>query len=183
MAKRTTYAVPKDREEAARFLAEIGELERMSLALQVELNESIKRLTEEAMAVDKGRKRRVEELMDGLHAFAEANRDGLTEEGRRKTVSLPTGTFGWRMTPLSVTVRGAADVIRSLKRLNLKRFIRVKEEINKQALLREPQVAKTIAGVSISQKEEFIAKPAQVDLEIVRNPRKRRAKEGSEARV
>ncbi len=43
----------------------------------------------------------------------------------------------WRNRPPSVNIRGADAVMDFLKRLGLQRFIRVKEEINKDAILNE----------------------------------------------
>ena len=45
-------------------------------------------------------------------------------------------------------------------RLGLDRFIRTKQEINKEALLNEPEVAKGIAGITIKTGvEDFVIKP------------------------
>jgi len=33
-------------------------------------------------------------------------------------------------------------------------------------MLKEPETAKTVKGVSISQHEEFVAKPAELEVEI-----------------
>ncbi len=104
--------------------------------------------------------------MEGLFAYAEAHRDELTNHGKRKTVEVPTGTFGWRMTPPAVTLRGIEQILGSLKSLKLGRFIRTQEEVDKEAMLKEPDVAKTVKGVSIGQHEEFVAKPAELEVEI-----------------
>jgi len=70
------------------------------------------------------------------------------------------------MTPLSVSLRDAESILKSLRSLGLQRFIRIKEEVSKEAMLKEPDVAKTVKGVSISQREEFVAKPAELEVEI-----------------
>ena len=38
--------------------------------------------------------------------------------------------------------------------------------MDKDALLKEPDVAKTIKGVSITQHEDFVAKPSELEVEI-----------------
>ncbi|KKT96721.1 MAG: Mu-like protein prophage FluMu host-nuclease inhibitor protein gam, partial [Parcubacteria group bacterium GW2011_GWA2_45_15] len=58
------------------------------------------------------------------------------------------------------------SILESLKSLKLKRFIRTKEEIDKEAMLKEPETAKTVKGVSISQHEEFVAKPTELQVEV-----------------
>jgi phage host-nuclease inhibitor protein Gam len=70
------------------------------------------------------------------------------------------------MTPPSVKLRDVEAILKSLKSLRLERFIRTKEEVDKEAMLKEADVAKTVKGVSISQHEEFIAKPAELEVEI-----------------
>jgi phage host-nuclease inhibitor protein Gam len=55
-----------------------------------------------------------------------------------KTVALTTGEIGWRLRPPKVVVRGVEAVLDKLKRMGLDRFIRTKEEINKEAILNEP---------------------------------------------
>ncbi|PIS34681.1 MAG: hypothetical protein COT37_01425, partial [Parcubacteria group bacterium CG08_land_8_20_14_0_20_43_9] len=63
-------------------------------------------------------------------------------------------------------LRDVESILESLKALKLKRFIRTKEEVDKEAMLKEPETAKTVKGVSISQHEEFVAKPAELEVEI-----------------
>lgn len=51
-----------------------------------------------------------------------------------------------------------------LQRMGFDRFIRTRQEINKEALLNEPEVAKGIAGVTIKQGlEDFVIKPFEQD--------------------
>ena len=166
MPKRAVVAVPKSLDEAARFLAEIGQEQRATDKIQSGLNAKVDELKAKAMADDEPHQEKISQLVEGLFAFAEAHRDELTNSGKRKTVEVPTGTFGWRMTPPSVTLRGVESILKSLKSLKLKRFIRTKEEIDKEAMLKEPETAKTVKGVSISQHEEFVAKPTELQVEV-----------------
>jgi len=166
MAKRSVVAVPKSLNEAAQFLAEIGQEQRATDKIRSDLNATVDELKAKAMADDEPHQKKISQLVEGLFAFAEAHRDELTDGGKRKTVEVPTGTFGWRMTPPSVKLRDIESILESLRELKLKRFIRTKEEIDKEAMLKEPEVAKTVKGVSISQHEEFVAKPAELEVEI-----------------
>ena len=167
MPKRAVVAVPKSLNEAAQFLAQIGEEQRATNKIQSSLNAKVDELKAKAMVNDEPHQKKISELVEGLFAFAEAHRDELTDHGKRKTVEVPTGTFGWRMTPPSVKLRDVESILESLKALKLKRFIRIKEEVDKEAMLKEPETAKTVKGVSISQREEFVAKPAVLEVEIV----------------
>ena len=167
MPKRAVVAVPKSLNEAAQFLAEIGQEQRATDKIRSGLNAKVDELKAEAMADDEPHQKKISQLVEGLFAFAEAHRDELTDGGKRKTVEVPTGTFGWRMTPPSVKLRDVESILESLKALKLERFIRTKEEVDKEAMLKEPEVAGTVKGVSIGQHEDFVAKPSELKVEIV----------------
>lgn len=166
MPKRAVVAVPKSLNEAAQFLARIGHEQRAADKIRSTLNAKVDELKAKAMAEDEPHQNEISQLVEGLFAFAEAHRDELTDGGKRKTVEVPTGTFGWRMTPPSVKLRDVESILESLKSLKLKRFIRTKEEVDKEAMLKEPETAKTVKGVSISQHEEFVAKPTELQVEV-----------------
>jgi len=166
MPKREVVAVPKSLDEAAKFLAKIGEEQRATDEIQSGFNAAVDKLKTQAMVGVEPHQKKVSQLVEGLFAFAEAHRDELTDGGKRKTVEVPTGTFGWRMTPPAVSLRDVKSILESLKSLKLKRFIRTKEEVDKEAMLKEPDVVKTVKGVSIGQREEFVAKPVVLEVEI-----------------
>jgi len=166
MPKRAVIPVPQSLDEAAKFLAQIGDEQRATEKIRSGLNAKVDKLKANAMVEDEPHQKKISQLVEGLFAYAEANRDELTDGGKSKTVKVPTGTFGWRMTPLSVSLRNVKSILEGLKSLRLERFIRIKEEINKEAMLKEPEMAKTVKGVSISQHEEFVAKPAKLEIEI-----------------
>jgi len=167
--KRPVIPVPKSLDEAAEFLRQIGEEQRTTDAIQSDLNAEVDELKAKAMSDAEPHQKKISQLVEGLFAFAETNRDELTDSGKRKTVELPTGIFGWRMTPPAVSLHNVEAILKSLKSLKLDRFIRAKEEVDKEAMLKEQEVAKTVKGVSISQHEEFIVKPTELEVEITSN--------------
>lgn len=71
------------------------------------------------------------------------------------------------MTPPKVVVRAVENVLDYLRMAGLNRFIRSKEEVNKDAILAEPEAVADIKGISISQREEFIVVPFETALESV----------------
>jgi len=166
MPKKVVIAVPKNLDEAAQFLTQIGEEQRATDKIRLDLNTAVDELRTQAMTEVEPCQKKISQLVEGLFAYAEAHRDELTDGGKRKTVEVPTGWFGWRMTPPAVSLRDVKSILESLKSLKLKRFIRTKEEIDKDAMLKEPNLAITVKGVSISQHEEFVAKPAELEVEI-----------------
>ena len=99
-------------------------------------------------------------LQKGVQGWCEANRDELTNNGKTKTANLVTGEVQWRNRPPSVSIRGADSVLETLLRLGLERFIRRKEEINKEAILNEPAAVAGVAGITVkSGIEDFAIVP------------------------
>ena len=165
--KHAVVPIPASLEESAEFVGRIGKEQRKIDWIQTELNDKVEKLKVEAMAKTTPHEGNISQLVEGLFVFAEAHREELTESGKRKTVELPTGIFAWRLTPPSVSLKSIKEVISSLRSLGLRRFLRMKVEVNKEAMLKEPEIAKTVKGVTISQREEFVVKPAELEVEIV----------------
>lgn len=173
MAKKPTktaganIAVPQSREEAASALARIGVLTRQITRAQATLNDRIAKLKEEAEAAAIPLQEEAGELTEGLKIWAEANRKALTGGDRTKTVNIGTGELRWRIQPPRVTLRGSIEVIvDACRTLGLGRFVRVKEEVNREAMLAEPEIARSIPGVSIgTEGEAFIVEPFEVEIQ------------------
>ena len=74
--------------------------------------------------------------------------------------------MSWRQRPPSVSIRGVETVLETLLRMGLGRFVRVKSEPNKDAMLNEPEAVRGIAGISIvTGVEDFIVTPFEVTAE------------------
>lgn len=170
--KHPIIPVPRDLNEAAKFLLQIGKEERTINAIQSEFNAEVDKLKSKAMTNVKPHQIKEMQLIQGLFAFAESHRHELTKDGKLKTVKLPTGNFSWRLNPPSVSLSNVKSILKILKEKGLKHFIRTKEEINKEAMLKEPDIAKEIKGVSIKQDEYFIVVPAELEVEITTHTNK-----------
>ena len=60
---------------------------------------------------------------------------------------------------------GVERVLEALRRLGLHRFIRRKEEVNKEAILAEPQAVSAVPGISIAQGvEDFAITPFEIEI-------------------
>lgn len=90
-------------------------------------------------------------LVAAIQDWAEANRRKLTSDGRRKSFALGAGRAGWAKGKDRVEIADGAEeaIMARMRALDLTRFLRVKETIDKQALLKEPRLALTFAGVAI----------------------------------
>lgn len=154
------------REEAQIAIKHLGDLQREHIRLSTELNDAIARLTEaEAPRLDALRQR-MDTLQAGVQTWCEANREQLC--GKSKTANLITGEVAWRVRPPSVRVTGTDSVIDLLKRMALGRFVRTKEEVNKEAILNEPDSVMGVAGIKVvSGVEDFIVTPFEVETEGV----------------
>lgn len=167
IVKRAVVPVPVSLDEASEFIRTIGDRKRQVEEIERKLNTKLDELKTQAAAQIQPLNDEIEEQIDGLFAFAETNRAALTNDGKTKTVKLNTGTISWRITPPKVLISNSDKVLKVLKTLGLSRFIRTAEEPNKQAMLEEAEIAKTVKGVRIDQHEEFIIKPDQWEAEIV----------------
>jgi phage host-nuclease inhibitor protein Gam len=164
----TEHDVPQSLADVNEAVAEIGRRQRERDRIQAEMNDNLAAVRAEYEAMARPHAERIAALTHGVAMYCEANRDALTKGGKTKTARLATGEISWRTRPPSVVVRGMEAVIDALHRLKLDRFLRVKTELDKDAILAEPEAVDAIKGLSISQKEDFVIKPDSTELEEVR---------------
>ncbi len=153
----------QNKAQAMEAITEVGNSQREITRLETEINDIT------AAAIDE-RKDRISELRSiietlshGVQSWCEVNRDVLCVKG--KTVNLTTGEVSWRVRPPKVSLRGMDKIIETLKtQRGMKRFIRIKEEVNKDAILADPKAVADIKGISISSGvEDFVIKPFEVE--------------------
>jgi phage host-nuclease inhibitor protein Gam len=156
-------SVPQSREAAVRAVARVGELRARVAARKALADEAI-RVAGEALERDLAQPlAELAEVERGVQIWCEAHRHELTAGGRTKTAELGTGRILWRARPPKVTARPVEAVIEACRRLGLERFLRVKVEVNKEAMLADADVARGIAGVSIgAEGEDFVIEPAEI---------------------
>ena len=158
--------VPQSREEAAQFIHEIGMLQRQVARAEADMNDEIAAAKNRAEKETLGLRKTIDLLTQGLRTWCEANRDALTDNNKRKFADLGTGKIEWKFAPPKVTIRGAEDVILRIKTLGLAIFLREKVEIDKEAMLKEPEKARLIPGVAIgSAGENFYVEPFESEIQ------------------
>ena len=158
--------VPQSREEAAAHIRTIGDTTRAIARIEADMNDALARIKEEAEAKAAPFRDLVGRLTEGVRIWCDANRDALTDSGKRKFADLGTGKVEWRNLPPKVTIKGVEAVIGAIKTLGLSSFLRTKEEIDKEAMLREPDKARLVQGVSIgSEGETFAVEPFEAQIE------------------
>lgn len=166
--KATAVQVPRTLDQAERMIGEIGELQRQVAGVENDMNEllaSVKRKHEE---IARPMNEKIEKLFQAVHMYAEAHRASLLD-GDSKTVKLATGEIRWRNTPPSVRLKRNRQeaLIEALKAAKLGRFVRSYDEIDKEAILKEPDAIADLDGIEIAQHEEFVVKPFASQIERV----------------
>lgn len=158
-------AVPQSHDECAEYINRIGRLDREIATTLAAMNDEIAVITDRYTGEFTPKQKAIGELTEGVKSWCESHRDELTGNGKTKTGKFVTGTVQWRQRPPSVAVRGVDAVLETLKRLGLGRFIRSKEEINKDAILNEPDAVKGVAGLSIKTGvEDFVIEPFEQEV-------------------
>lgn len=155
--KKSLAYVPASLLEATRFLVSIGQKQR-------EINRLKREAKQKVEAINVATKKSVEELTKerdtffvALFAFASSRKAELTKVTRSQKTD--AGTFGWRFTPPYVDIaegKSDQDIIAVMKKDGLNKYIRVIEEIDRDAMLRDRPEVK---GVCYSNRDEFFAKP------------------------
>lgn len=157
--------VPQSRDEAAEAVRLIGQEGRELTRIQADMNDALARIKQEAEAKAAPIRESIETRTEGVKMWAEANRQALTSGGKVKHADLGTGMLRWKFLPPKVTLRDVEGILAKLKRRGLAQFIRVKEEINREAMLADPVVAQSIGGVTIGgDGEEFSIEPFAAEL-------------------
>jgi phage host-nuclease inhibitor protein Gam len=156
--KKTLSAIPASVIEAMRFLASIGEKQRAINKVKADLRIDIEKLK---ITADKKLKELTldrNNFFTALFAFASSNKQELTLHARSQKGK--EGTFGWRWTTPYVEIKEGVsdeDVILALKKKGLTKYIRVIEELDREAMLRDQP---NVPNVSYMQRDEFFARPA-----------------------
>jgi phage host-nuclease inhibitor protein Gam len=188
--KKAPVIVLSSWEEADRAVAEMAELSDMITTTTGRLNAAVARVTARYTARTAPFQARHDELLAAIQAYADANREKLTDGGKTKSAKMTAGTIGWRTCPASVAYASGlkiSDVVLKIldligklqKKVNKDKddaearlqlvqaegFIRRKMEPNKDAMLDAPATAALVEGVRIvTDKEDFYVDFSVVDL-------------------
>lgn len=152
--------VAQTREQTAAEIKQLGDVQRMMARELADMNDQLAAITKAHQPALEALTAEIEALQASIQGWCEAHRDDLTNGGKVKSANLVTGEIQWRQRPPSVRVRAAEMVVDTLLKLGLERFIRVKTELNKEAVLADPDAVSGIAGLSIQTGvEDFVITP------------------------
>ena len=119
----------KTLEDANLALKEIGLLEHELEAIDGEANKKIAEIKADCAKQGEGLRKRITDLSALLGAFAEYNREELFKD--RKSQKLSFGEFGYRK---STSISVKKTTLELLKKLHLTKYIRIKEEPDKDLM-------------------------------------------------
>ncbi len=158
--------IPYSTAEVSEFIFRLRDAKRAIEQRTLNANARIGKIQAELAAETAPLQQELDDLAEGLNLYATAHRFELTEGGKVQSAEFGTGRLGWRTTPPRVEIRGLDKVIEWIKSRRLKLFLRAKLEVNKEAMLADPERAETVPGVSIVQDEIFYVWPDEFDAEI-----------------
>ena len=108
-------------------------------------------------------KDRIKGLRNIIRVYATEHRDELTHNGKRKLIRFAQhGSIRWvkgrsRLEAVSSWRNVLSRVKRFFSKQQQRRFIRIQEEVNKQALLQADEPTREKAGVRISEGKEHLS--------------------------
>jgi phage host-nuclease inhibitor protein Gam len=162
-------AVPRNDAEANLAIAVIADAQRERERLEAEMNACLADVTTAFEEAARPFREAIEKSVRGLQAYCETNRGRLLRGGRIKLHRFARGEVGWRPKPPRVTVRDAVKAVIWFARCEFGRFIRVTEELDEDAILKEPLRAAENPYVRIcSAGDEFSVTPFETMIEEVR---------------
>jgi len=142
----------------------LGDTQRELARIETEINDRIAAITAARKDEIEALTARIERLIGGIQTWCEAHRAELLAAGG-KEANLVTGLVKWRQRPPSVSIRSVQKVLDALRSLGLSRFIRTKDEPNKEAMLADPKAVSGIAGITIvTGVEDFVIEPFEVEV-------------------
>ena len=151
------------------LLREIGEIQREIQKIDVDAQKKIKRIKNEAKKKTRRMQRMIRGRMLKLFMIFISRPDKS-----KKTLRFVNGRIGSFLTPPAVRISSVKNVLKNLKLKNLSRFVRtiITEEIDKEAILMDPEAVKDVKGVSTTQKERFEVTPAETNEVVLEDVKK-----------
>lgn len=155
--KESTFASWEEVNESFKKLAELQVLKRELEGKQtLAINEIKSDFARKAGQISD----EIKELEKNISLFAESHRE---EFAKKRSKKLPFGTISFRLTK-RIVCGGVESAIKALKALNLDSFLRVKEELDKEALLELDESVLTKAGITIKREDKITIEPDYVQI-------------------
>ncbi len=155
--KKSFTAVPQSVIHAAHYLLSIGQEQKKINLAKKKAKEAIDKIKSDLEVELTPLVKERDTFFTALYTFAQGKKGELT--AKLRSVKTEQGTFGWRFTPPYVELDEGEDdasVVAYLRAHNMTKYVRVKYELDREALLSDRP---DVPGVSYLSREEFFAKP------------------------
>lgn len=147
-------------EDVDRALKELCGLEAEIERIDSEAEKQIAVIKAKTAEAGKGLRERVKEISATIKAFCDYHKNEYFKD--KKSLNLSFGTIGYRMTPPSISI--TKQTLTLMKQLGLVGYIRVKEDVDKEALLSlDDETLSQIEAVR-KQKNEFFIQPKREQI-------------------
>ena len=158
--------VLKNLDDADRTLQKLCEIESQLETIDNSADEEIATIKESAAAEGKPLREQHKAHVQALESYAAYSREEIFRE--RKSLDRPFGTFGYRKAPDSIHVTKETAVL--LKKQGLDKFLRVKIEPDKEAMLSLSDDELALVKANRRSREDFFieTKREQVNQELAK---------------
>lgn len=165
-----TVAAPRTREEMETLVGDIAALKIKERQLTAEMDLKIKTVKDHYQGQLSGLNESLGQKMPRALAWAEAHPEDF---GKLRSIEMLHGTLGWRTnTPSLKTLSGWTwdRVLEKVKSTGIMPgYLRIKEELNKQAILGDREIVGDdglrAIGLKVVQDEEFFVEPKLTETE------------------
>lgn len=158
-------------DDATANLLHYGETEREITRLETEMNDRIAQIQADTEKLVAPLREKRDGLRRALEVFATSYRRRLA---KGKTITLPTGRLSWKQGKPSIDVNDETAAKRAIRRLRrAKDFLKITVSIRKAELLKEPEVARRLDGVTYNEAGElFYIDPAEATADTAATGKK-----------
>ncbi|MDD9911634.1 MAG: host-nuclease inhibitor Gam family protein [Alphaproteobacteria bacterium] len=151
-------AVPKDDQQVVNFIHRMGNVQNQIARIKADASDEILAIKEREKAKLLPLEQQETDLVEGIQAYCEVNRDRLC--GKNKSHDFGTGTVAWRFTT-KTKISKKVNVLELLEKADLKQFIRTKHEIDREAIRENPEAVRDLPGITITKTETFAVEPRE----------------------
>lgn len=149
-------------EESDALLGQIAERQREVTRIELEMNQRIAVLKENAKAAVKVHQAEIAAGEKQLALFAAQHREDF---GKGKSKHLTHGVIGWRQSTTVKLLRSVADTVAALLKNGHGECVRqTAPQVDKQAVRQLSEVDRTAAGIQMTSEDVFFWEPAVVKM-------------------
>lgn len=149
----------KSLEDVNTSLMEIGILENELDKIDADANKRISEIKNRAITAGEEKRKRIAELSAMIGSYASYNKGDLFKD--RKSIALAFGEFGFRK---STSIHIKKTTVELLKKNRLEKYIRIKEEANKDLMAELDEETLGVVDASRKVKDDFFCEANKEEI-------------------